>query len=953
VGDDPGFDRSRVAAPSERRERSGEVLLGIIASLMRESQPGQARLATPRLDSRLDRDLGFDSLARVELLLRIERAFDVRLSEHLLGAAETPGDLLRAILAGTPRTIEPARAAPVVLAPAEAEAPEGASTLVEVLEWHVERHPDRTHLVILGEEDGPGETVTYAQLRTEALAVAAGLGRRGVGAGQAVAIMLPTGRDFFRAFLGIVLAGAIPVPIYPPARWTQIEEHVRRQARILDNCRAVLLVTIAEGKRIARMLQGLVPSLADVATAGDLSGAEAAAPLPRPRASDIAFLQYTSGSTGDPKGVVLTHANLLANIRPMARTVGAGPSDVFVSWLPLYHDMGLIGAWMGGLYCAFPLVVMPPTAFLNRPSRWLRAIQRYRATLSAGPNFAYEICATRVDERDLEGLDLSSWRIAFNGAEPVSPGTLERFTKRFGRYGLRPEALTPVYGLAECAVGLAFPPLGRGPRVDRVRRAPLMSTGDAVAAQEGETDVLRFVGCGAPLAGHDIRIVGADGRELPERSEGRVEFRGPSATSGYYRNPGKTRELFDGDWLDTGDLGYVAGEDLFVTSRAKDVIIRGGQHVHPYELEEAIGNLAGVRKGCVAVFGVPDPATGTEKVVVVAETRLLPGPAREALRASVAATAHALLGAPVDEVVVAGPHTVLKTSSGKIRRAASREAYLRGLGGKREPAAWRGLARFAVSFAVARLRRWLRRAGDFAYAAYLWGAAALLGAAATCATLLPARPRWRALHGLARAMAGASGLPLAVHGLENMPTTGPAVIVVNHASYIDSPVLLAVLPRPARFVAKRELGRIPLARFVLRAAGAVYVERFDPERGAADERVLVDLVRAGEAVVFFAEGTFTRAPGLMPFHMGAFVAAAEAGAPVVPVALRGTRSVLRGDQWLPRRGAIHVAIGAPRRADGTDWAAAARLRDAVRSDILAACGEPDLAARPSLTAPPT
>jgi 1-acyl-sn-glycerol-3-phosphate acyltransferase len=469
--------------------------------------------------------------------------------------------------------------------------------------------------------------------------------------------------------------------------------------------------------------------------------------------------------------------------------------------------------------------------------------------------------------------------------------------------------------------------------------------------KDEHADALAFAACGSPIAGHEIRIVSPEGRELPERAEGRVEFHGPSATSGYYRNPAKTRELFDGEWLDTGDLGYVAGGDLFITSRAKDVIIRGGQHVHPYEVEEAVGQLPGVRKGCVAVFGVHDAASGTEKVVVVAETRLAPGPDRDALRGKVADTALAILGTPADDVVIAPPHAVLKTSSGKIRRAASREAYERGLAGKREPAAWRGLARFALSLAGARLRRTLRWIGGWLYGAYLWLAAAVLGCVALLAATLPTGPRWRALHALTRAMAAISGLPIAAHGLENVPASGPAILVANHASYVDSPVLFALLARRARFVAKRELARNPVMRFVLRAAGAVFIERFDVERGAEDTRELVRLAREGEMLVFFAEGTFTRAPGLMPFHMGAFVAAAETGAPVVPVALRGTRSVLRDGQWLPRRGAIHLSAAAPRTAEGNDWRSAVRLRDAVRADILALCGEPDLAQTPNRPAP--
>ena len=915
-------------------------LLDIVAQLVRDSRPGDSHVPLPTLDSTLEGDLGIDSLARVELLLRVERAFDVRLPDRLLASAETPRGLLRALLAGTARAAEALAITPIVQ-PDRVVAPEEARTLVEALDWHVARHPDRLHVMVLPEgNDGAGEPMTYGQLRTEAQAVANGLGRRGIGGGQSVALMLPTGRDFFRAFTGVLLAGAVPVPIYPPARPADAREHLRRQSRILDNCRASLLVTTDEDRRIARVMKAFAPTLGEAVSVEELSSPTVPALLPALNANDLALLQYTSGSTGDPKGVMLTHANLLANIRAMGSAVRAVPDDVFVSWLPLYHDMGLIGAWMGGLYFAFPLVVMPPSAFLNRPTRWLRAIHRFRGTLSSAPNFAYEICATRMDPRDLAGLDLSSWRLAFNGSEPVSADTLERFANRFTPYGLPRDALAPVYGLAECSVGLTFPPLGRVPLIDCIERRRLSDSGAATPV--GETRAaLRMVSCGVPLPGHEIRVIDRDGRELPERVEGRIEFRGPSATSGYFRNAMKTRELFDGDWLDTGDVGYVAGGELFLTSRAKDVIIRGGQHVHPYEVEEAVGRLPGVRKGCVAVFGVPNTTRGSEKVVVLAESRLAAGPAREALRESIRQVALALLGTPPDDVAIVAPHTVLKTSSGKVRRAASRDAYLAG----REPASrgWfsRGKTRFLASLAVARARRLMRRLSALGYGAYAWSVAALIGIAALPVAALPVRVRWRALRALARTLLHASGIPFAAQGLEAAAAMAPLVIVANHASYIDGPLLFALLPRPVRFVAKRELARNPIVHFLLRAAGVVFIERFDVERGAKDARTLTAIASERQALVFFAEGTFTRAPGLLPFHMGAFVAAAASGAPVLPIVLRGTRSVLRDGQWLPRRVPIVVRAAPLQIPDGDDWAAAARLRDRVRATILADCGEPD------------
>ncbi|MEK7738192.1 MAG: AMP-binding protein, partial [Pseudomonadota bacterium] len=338
-----------------------------------------------------------------------------------------------------------------------------------------------------GEEEA--ETLGYGELLSAAEAVAHGLLRRGLAAGATVAIMLPSGPDFFRAFFGALLAGGVPVPLYPPARASQIEEHLGRQAGILESCQASFLLVTAEVRLPGRLLQARVEGLSQVLTLVELvKPAEPMTDQPAPAlpplaAHDTAFLQYTSGSTGDPKGVVLSHANLLANIRAWSRAIALSPTDVVVSWLPLYHDMGLIGAWLGSLYNGLPLVLMSPLDFLARPQRWLWAIHRYRGTVSAAPNFAYEMCARRIPDEELAGLDLSCWRLAANGAEPVSDQTLTRFAERFAPYGFSAAALAPVYGLAECTVGLAVPPPGRGARIERVERARLEDDGLAVPVE--------------------------------------------------------------------------------------------------------------------------------------------------------------------------------------------------------------------------------------------------------------------------------------------------------------------------------------------------------------------------------------------------------------------------------------------------------------------------------------
>jgi len=759
--------------------------------------------------------------------------------------------------------------------------------------------------------------------------------------------MLPTSLEFFATFFGVLLVGAVPVPIYPPSRVGLIEEHLRRQAGILANATARLLVTTGAASRIGTWLGVQVPSLHAVVTPEELAATGGEIPIRRARPDDVALLQYTSGSTGDPKGVVLTHANLLANIRAMGEAVDARSTDVFVSWLPLYHDMGLIGAWLGSLYFACPLVAMSPSTFLTRPERWLWAIHRHRATLSAGPNFAYEICASRLDESLLGGLDLSSWRVAFNGAERVSAGTLGRFATRFEGHGFRREALAPVYGLAEACVGLCFPPLARGPLVDRVDRRRFAIDGRAVPS--AAADAIELVSCGRALPRHEVRIVDGSGRELDERALGRVQFRGPSATRGYRANDAADRELFDRGWLETGDIGYVAAGELFVTGRAKDLVIRAGRHVYPYELEDAVGDLPGIRRGGVVVFACPDERAGTERLVVVVETRTSDDPSRAELRARIDGLTADLLGLPADEVVLVPPRSVPKTSSGKLRRSACRELYLAGELG-RPRSVRRQLSRLAVRAIGPLLRRGAHRIATLAWAGWFWLCFAMVAVPAwLAAVLVPGAPARRAaVSALARALFAAVGIRLDVLGTANLGA-GASLVCANHTSYLDALVLAALLPGRFAFVAKRELQDQWLMRRSLPRVGVVFVERSDRERSVEASERLEAEVRAGGSLVFFPEATIRRAPGLFPFHLGAFLTAARTGVPIVPVAIVGTRSVLRADQWFPRRGAVRVTIMPARRSSGVAWSDAVALRDRVRDDLATATGDVPVDATPTGT----
>jgi 1-acyl-sn-glycerol-3-phosphate acyltransferase len=933
-----------VARPIEHGSTaiSADALIEMLRELAAELHPSRATIPAS-LDARLEQGYGFDSLGRVELFLRIERRFGVSLPEAVMAEAETPRDLLRAMLAAGPASLAQAGAIERVSAlAAVSETPDDAATLPEVLAWHVERHPDRPHIVLQDEEAGE-RIVTYAELDQAARAIAAGLVERGLEPGRAVAIMLPTAVEYFFSFFGILLAGGVPVPIYPPARPSQIEDHLRRHARILSNALTRVLITVGEAKPLAMLLKPQVDTLKDVVTPEELMRPGAHAVAHRASPQDVAMLQYTSGSTGNPKGVVLTHANLLVNIRAMARALRVTPADVFVSWLPLYHDMGLIGAWMGSLTYGFKYPVMSPLTFLARPERWLRSIHRHGGTISGGPNFCYELCLRRVQDAELTGIDLSTWRLAFNGAEPVSPETVSAFTRRFARFGFRPEAMTPVYGLAEATLGVAFPPPGRGVKLDRVDREQFMRSGRAVPVEAERGKVVTFVACGHPIPGHQIRVVDASGRELPDREEGHIQFSGPSVTSGYYRNPEGTRHLLHGAWMDTDDFGYVAEGEIYITGRVKDTIIRAGRNIHPYDLEEAIGNLDGIRKGCVAVFGSPEARAGTERVVVLAETRETDDARREALRSRINDLAVSHIGMPVDDIMLAAPGTVLKTSSGKIRRAASRELYESG-GAAGTRAVWWQVVRLTWSALLPQARRFLRTVLDWLYGIY---ALLLLAVIATvtwvaCALLPRTEWCWRLSHRTGRLFLKLAGLPLAVRGLDHLASGGPCILVSNHQSYLDGPVLASTMGTPMIFIAKRELREHWLPRIYLNSIGTTYVERFDAQRGVEDAGRFTDLARGGRSLIVFAEGTFHRIPGLLPFRMGAFVIAAQAGVPVVPVTIRGTRSILRDGQWLIRRGRISVTFSAPIAPTGNDWSAAIRLRDTARAEMLRLCGEPDL-----------
>ena len=945
----------------------------IIAQLLEElgNRHALEELSRKRGAAHLERDLGLGSLERVELMLRLDKAFSIELPETVVAEANSVADLFDAVLqrpAGRQNDGRGAGASPEIRQHTTAEKPDSdlrerlarAETLAEIIAIRG-RHDAETKHVYLYQENESMRTITCGELYTRASAVSAELARRGILPGHTVGIMLPTGAEFFWTFAGTMLAGAIPVPIYPPFRADRIEEYAERQAAILANAEAQLLVTFRQAEGTAKLLQPQVKTLRGVVTAASLVSSENAAVPPeteiRPvdglrhhtRVEDIAFLQYTSGSTGNPKGVVLTHANLLANIRSIAEGVKLTDDDVAVSWLPLYHDMGLIGAWFVPLATGIPLVSLSPLAFLARPVRWLRAISRHRGTLSPAPNFAYELCVRKIDERDMDGLDLSSWRAALNGAEPVRPETIERFADKFARCGFRREALLPVYGLAEASLGIAAPELGTGARVDRVEREPFQSKGRAVPAR-GQTDAtLRFVSVGHPLPRMEIRIVDEQGEPMPERIEGRVHFRGPSATTGYYKNPEATRELVRGDaWLDSGDLGYVAEGELYVTGRAKDMIIKGGRNLYPDEIEEIAGRAEGVRPGCVVAFGVPDEASGTERLTVVAETRDVKRADR--IAQEITRQVNETLGLPPDIVEVLPTQTIPKTSSGKLRRSEARRLYLGGKLGKRQAPAWVQVGKLAARGALPRFgasaKSVILRGAQIVYGAY---ALALFGGATAVVWLMvyPAKSEAfsaKLVHQASRMLLSLAAIRIEIQGrelLERWRSEGPWIFAPNHSSYLDILVLLACLPAEARYVAKGEIHSMPLVGTLASRSGHFAFDRSDANARVAQSDRIEEALRQGESVVIYPEGTFTAEAGVRPFQLGAFKAAVDTRRAICPIAVRGARELLRDKTVLPKPGRVTLTIGpliAPQgETDG--WREIVRLRDQTREVIARGASE--------------
>lgn len=503
----------------------------------------------------------------------------------------------------------------------------------------------------------------------------------GLKKGDRVALILPDNADFIFSFLGAVRAGIVPVPIYPPTGLGKLAGYLENTLHIVERSGAKVLITSSEIKLMLGTIAAKAPALQKVVNVEPLRASKEELSPAKINLDDVCFLQFTSGSTSRPKGVTLTHRNLAANVHAIM-DLGLGVRDSVdsgVSWLPLYHDMGLIGFVIAPIYHKNTITFLPPLLFLKRPARWLDAISRHRGTISFGPNFAYALCVKRIKEQEMTGLDLSSWRVAGCGAEPIRAENLKAFADKFASVGFDPKAFVCCYGMAESTLAISFSKLGTGVNVDVVEGDKLWSAHKAEPVAAGAERAAPIVQCGSAFTDHDIAVFAPDDTEgqkpLGNREVGELRLRGPSVMEGYWDEPELTKNAFAGGWLKTGDLGYLADGLVHICGRSKEVIIVNGRNYYPQDLEWEAGNVTGVRRGNVIAFGTMKPHGDRERVVVVFETQVAGEDALHTLKADVRKAVQQGIGLTADDVVAVKVGVLPKTSSGKLQRAKTRELY--------------------------------------------------------------------------------------------------------------------------------------------------------------------------------------------------------------------------------------------------------------------------------------
>ncbi|MFT3713550.1 MAG: fatty acyl-AMP ligase [Archangium sp.] len=552
-------------------------------------------------------------------------------------------------------------------------------TLVAALDAH---QGFTTHgYTFLDRDEKDGNFYSFDKLREEAMRRAAHLRSYGLKKGDRVAMVIPEGEDFVPTFFGAVWAGIIPVPLYPPLSLGKLDAYVDTLVSILTKAKPTYVITNAKVQAVIWSGISKIPSIKGVISTEELvNPAPAGASTEKADITedDLCFLQFTSGSTSTPKGVAVTHGNLRANAWAImvdgldSTTEG----DHGVSWLPLYHDMGLIGFVIAPLFHRVSVTFIPTMSFVRNATIWLRTIHRVKGTISFAPNFAYALAVKRAKPEQIASLDLSSMRHFGCGAEPINSTTMKSFVETFAKSGLKPSAMLPSYGMAEATLAISFIGIQDAISVDAVDSDTYQRERRAIPAVEGKP-TQEFVNCGKTFPKHEIGVFDDSGKRLGDRQIGEMWFRGPSVAKGYYEDPEATERAFGNGWLKTGDYGYLANGSVFITGRKKDIIIINGRNYDPQRMEWIVDDLPEVRKGSAVAFS--RPGANSEELVIVVESRTpKPEELKELIKQKINENLQLI---PVD-VVLAPVGTLPKTSSGKLQRAKTRQQYLDGSIGK-------------------------------------------------------------------------------------------------------------------------------------------------------------------------------------------------------------------------------------------------------------------------------
>ncbi len=801
-------------------------LLPITKAFLRESKAENCDYFLS-MDDKFEADLGLGSLERLELFSQIETTLGVKLSPSEISTIQTLRDIVTILARSHGSQSLVVNQCDKATVQAVTIDPSKVTNLRDLLIMYTQRYPNRRHVVLLS-GDGSEKEITYAMLYKQAGKISNALTTRGIQTGDHVALLLPSGEDFLYSFLGVIFSGAIPIPICPPESANQVGEYISQAVSILKKSDVRLLVTFGKFQKLAKFFRGFLPHLLGVTTTNDLLKSEFYLPKLKISSSQAAFVQYTYGSAGNFKKIVLTHKNILENIRSILKLFEVTTSDITVSWLPLHHDTDLIVMWLANLYFGSTLVLYSSKNFLSRPESWLWTIHKYRATISAGPNFAYEICINKINDNTLLGLDLSSWRIAGNISEMVCAQTLKRFSEKFSQYGFKSKALTNVYVLSEGAILMCAGSILEDQKIDRIASHEFHQKNIAKPIFEREKKYYEFVSCGSPIDNYQIRIVDEENTCLPERNIGMVHCKVRSMMCEYYRDQAVSEKVFHGGWIDTGDLGYLAEGELYITGRRKDIITKEGKNYYPTEIEDIITMYSDLNFGQVVVFSSVENLSGIKKILAIVESKNNDKNSHKILKKQICQIVVKCLGFSLDDILIVTENVLPKTTNGKLRRYVCGEIYSQKNIRKIKNNIIIKLFNIYVRCFIAKTKKILTLCLRFFYTIYLFLVLISMASLTYIAIRFFNRDNGeKIIKTASKITLRASFCSIEIDGINHIKSKKNMIFVSNHASYIDVLVLVAFLPGHFCYVAKSELKKSYFLRKILKTLEIVYVDRVD------------------------------------------------------------------------------------------------------------------------------